>query len=245
MKTIIIIHGWGGSSNGDWIPWLATECKKLGYNVIVPDMPDTDAPDIDKWVGYLKNILQPEADPPLAEKSVDPVVDFGIASTKSRGAQKRNAKIHYRVDENTYFVGHSIGCQTILRFLAEQDQKVGGPSPRRSELQPRAGGAVFVAGWFTLMNLNSAEAENGIAKPWLETPIDFEKVKNILPKSVVIFSDNDPFVPLAENKKIFEEKLDSRVVVVHNAGHITSDDGFTEIPEVLNQLKIIIKNNLV
>jgi hypothetical protein len=203
MKNIVIIHGWGSSSKGDWVPWLAGECRKLGYNVIAPDMPDTDAPDIDKWVDYLKNILK-------------------------------------SVDENTYFVGHSIGCQTIMRFLEGQDKKglltdttnVGHPNLK-------VGGVVFVAGWFTLINLENEEAEQ-IAKPWLETPIDFEKVKNVLPKSVIILSDNDPFVPLAENKKIFEEKLDSRVVVVHNAGHITSDDGFTEIPEVLNQLKKII-----
>ena len=191
IKTIVIIHGWGGSSKGDWIPWFSSECQKLGYNVVIPDMPNTDTPDIGKWVSYLQTILK-------------------------------------TVDENTFFVGHSIGCQTIMRFLAGQDQK--------------AGGAVFVAGWFTLQNLSSDEEENGIAKPWLKTPIDFEKVKSVLLKSVAILSNNDPFVRLAENKKIFEEKLNSKVVVVPNAGHITADAGFTKMPEILNQLKEIINS---
>lgn len=188
MKTIVLIHGWASSSKGEWIPWLAGECEKLGYKVIAPDMPDPDVPDIGKWVGHLRSILK-------------------------------------SVDENTYFVGHSVGCQTIMRYLAGQDQK--------------AGGAILVAGWFTLINLEDEEAEE-IARPWLETPIDFEKLRGVMPKSTAILSDNDPFVPLEENKKMFEEKLDSKVVIVHEAGHISAEDGFTEMPEVLNQLKNIM-----
>ena len=45
---------------------------------------------------------------------------------------KKNIK---DVDKNTFFIGHSIECQTILRFLEKlpQDTKIGG--------------AIFVAGW--------------------------------------------------------------------------------------------------
>ena len=60
-------------------------------------------------------------------------------------------------DADTYFVGHSIGCQAILRYLETIDTPVGG--------------ALFVAGWFDLKNLEDDETEK-IAKPWIETPID-------------------------------------------------------------------------
>ena len=49
-------------------------------------------------------------------------------------------KIVGTADKNTYFIGHSIGCQTIMRYLEQlpSDQK--------------AGGAIFVAGWVNLTN---------------------------------------------------------------------------------------------
>src|SRR3989338_5705049 len=57
-------------------------------------------------------------------------------------------------DSETFFIGHSIGCQTILRYLETIDTPVGG--------------AVFVAGWFNLENMESDE-EKETAGPWIET----------------------------------------------------------------------------
>ena len=50
------------------------------------------------------------------------------------------------------------------------------------------------------MNLNTDE-EKEIAKPWLETPIDFAKVKQHTKKFFAVFSDNDDVVP-QENKNL-------------------------------------------
>ena len=126
------------------------------------------------------------------------------------------------VDENTYFVGHSIGCQTILRYLEglPVDKKVGG--------------AAFVAGWFTLMNLETNE-EKEIAKPWLETPIDLDKVKQHTKKFFAIFSDNDEVVP-QENKKLFEERLGAKTAVEHGKGHFSGSDGVKELPVILEAI---------
>ena len=106
-------------------------------------------------------------------------------------------------DAETYFIGHSIGCQTILRYLETIDTLVGG--------------AVFVAGWFNLEGLEGDEIE--IGKPWIETPIDIAKVASVLPKSVLVISDDDPYGAFEENKQKFAE-LGSREVVLHAADHI-------------------------
>lgn len=124
------------------------------------------------------------------------------------------------LDEETYFVGHSIGCQTILRFLEKQNTKVGG--------------AVFVAGWFDLENLEDEESRE-IARAWIQTPIDLEKIKQVLPKSVLIISDNDPYGAFEENKNKFAE-LGAEIVVMPNSGHLTAEDGFDKLPEVLEGL---------
>ena len=92
----------------------------------------------------------------------------------------------------------------------------------------------MVAPWaVSLSNLDDADDEK-IAEPWLKTPIDIEKIKTKADKFIALFSDNDPFVPLAENRKFFEEKLGAEVIVQHNQGHFSADDKVTSLPVLLN-----------
>ena len=130
-------------------------------------------------------------------------------------------------DEKTYFVGHSIGCQTILRFLEKL------PAGRK------IGGAVFVAGWFKL-TLETDE-EKRISKPWLESPIDLKKIKTHSSKFISILSDDDYFVPLKENKKIFENNLGAKIIIEKNKGHFTQSDGVTKLPIALEAVLEISK----
>lgn len=126
------------------------------------------------------------------------------------------------VDENTFFVGHSIGCQTILRYLESL------PADKK------AGGAIFVAGWFTLMNLKTDE-EKEIAQPWLETPIDFKRVKQHTEKFFAVFSDDDEVVPI-NNKELFEQRLGAKTAIEHNKGHFSGSDGVEKMPSVLDAI---------
>ena len=134
-----------------------------------------------------------------------------------------------QADGETYFIGHSMGCQAIIRYLDTL--------PEGSKV----GGAVFVAGFakrLTNLGIEDGEDEkvnNAIAAPWLETLIDWPKVKTILPKSIAIFSDNDPFVPL-DNQDDFKEKLNSQIIVEHQKGHLSGENGIFELPTVLNSL---------
>ena len=125
-------------------------------------------------------------------------------------------------DKNTYFIGHSIGCQAILRYL----EKINGK---------KVGGVVCVAGWFILSELETEE-EKIIGRPWVETPIDFNQVKMATNKFTVIFSDDDPVVPFKENEKIFRKELNAKIIIEHNKGHFSGGDGVTELPAVLESI---------
>lgn len=125
-------------------------------------------------------------------------------------------------DTQTYFIGHSIGCQAIIRYLESLPARV------------QIGGAVFVAGWTTLANLES-DAEKGIAKQWLDTPIDFEKVKKHSSHLFALFSDSDPYV-LRENEHVFKKQLGCEVSREKNMGHFSGSDGVTMLPVVLDKL---------
>lgn len=122
-------------------------------------------------------------------------------------------------DEQTYLIGHSMGCQTILRYLA-------------SLTDQRVGGAVLVAGFFELMPLEKEE-EKTIVKPWLETPIDFAKVKAATSNITVILSDNDEWVPLERNVELFKQYLSPTIVTEHAKGHYSGSSGVKELPAVL------------
>lgn len=185
-KRVFIIHGWGFKPKHNWYPWLKKELESKEFEAYVPEMPNTDEPEIGAWVGHLEEIVG-------------------------------------KPDEQTYFVGHSVGCQTILRYLEKSNAKIGG--------------IVCVAGWFNLAGLKEeGEEVIAIARPWIETPIDFEKVKNTASNITAIFSDNEPYGYVEENKKVFEDKLNAKIIIEHKKGHFEKDDGVTEIPSVLEAI---------
>lgn len=129
-------------------------------------------------------------------------------------------------DEKTYFVGHSVGCQTIIRYLERLSSEI------------KIGGAVFVAGFFsagesTLKGLTNEEKE--IIKPWLETPIDLEKAKLHIPKSIAIFSDNDPYVHL-NNQDDFRNNFGSKIIIEHRMGHFTDGSRITQLSIALDSI---------
>lgn len=131
-------------------------------------------------------------------------------------------------DANTFFIGHSIGAQAVLRYLETLPKDA------------RVGGALFIAGWFTLTGMET-KAERDTAQPWFDTPIDFKKVKQHTTNFTAIFSDNDPFVPL-ENKKQFEKLLDAKTFVEHKQGHFDPASNVKKVPTILNAFLEMTKN---
>ena len=127
-------------------------------------------------------------------------------------------------DERTYFVGHSIGCQAIARYLETL------PAGKK------VGGVVFVAGFFkVLSNIGDNETMKSVAKEWLEAPLSLEKVHTHFDKSTAIFSDDDPYVPL-DNQEEYRGVLRSKVIIEKNMGHFSGTTGTFELPVCLDAL---------
>ena len=127
------------------------------------------------------------------------------------------------LDEETYFVGHSIGCQAIMRFLETLDED-----------DSKVAGCVFVAGFFNLKEESFTEGEKITAKPWLEIKIDFEKVKQHCSNFLALFSDKDPYVPLSD-EKLFAKNLGAKTIIKNDEEHFNKKH---QMPEVL---KFILK----
>ena len=185
MKKLYLIHGWGGGPSSEgWFGWLIKECEKRNIEIKIPEMPNTNEPKIEEWVGLLKNIRD--------------------------------------IDEETYFVGHSIGCQTILRFLEELPE------------EKKIAGAAFVAGWFNLKESTfETSEEKAIAKPWIEMPLNYHKIKSHTDNFIAIFSDDDSYVPMSD-EELFKQRLNAKTIMKHAKGHFNETQ---EIPELLRLFK--------
>lgn len=125
------------------------------------------------------------------------------------------------LNEDTYFIGHSIGCQTIMRYLETKDIKT-------------IGGILFVAPWLDLLpEATEDEDSYKTSYPWINTEIDFDKVKSFTNNITCLFSSNDYFVSLAQEKE-FKDKLNAKTLIVKNKGHISQDDNVYELNEILD-----------
>lgn len=169
----------------------------------------------DGWYPWIDNEL---------EKCGVSVFRFDMPNTERPNIEEWVSFLEQKVDcldENTYFIGHSIGCQTIMRYLEMKDVR-------------KIGGILFVAPWLDLLPYAIEDRESyDIAYPWIHTPIDFEKIRRKTENIYSIFSDDDYFVSL-EQEALFKERLGAETIVVSKKGHISAEDDVFDLPEILD-----------
>jgi uncharacterized protein len=103
----------------------------------------------------------------------------------------------------TVVVGHSVGCQAVLRALALYPADM------------RVGGVLCVAGWFWV-----DEPWESIV-PWTESPIDLARSRAVAGENIVaILSDDDPFTSdWRANASAWQERLGATVAMAPGAQH--------------------------
>lgn len=124
-------------------------------------------------------------------------------------------------DKNTFFIAHSLGCITLLRYLESLDS------------DRRIGGFVFVSGFSdsveTLPQLDEFTGK----------PLDYDRIVGISPYRSDIASLDDSIVPYGHTERL-SRLLDSNLRTVGNGGHFLASDGFTQLPEAYEELAAII-----
>ena len=155
----------------------------------------------DNWLPWLKEELEKTGAKVIVPEMPD------TDNPKIRPWLEKLMKTVGTVDKDTFFIGHSIGCQAIMRLLEKE--------------KSACGGCLFVAGWFHLTNLEPGT--EGIAAPWIETPIDFAKVKKHSGKIIALFSDDDPYVPLSD-VELFKERLGCETAIAAGKGHFDIEE---------------------
>jgi len=172
------------------------------------------------WYPWLKKELEEkdfEVFVPEMPNTEEPKINEWVSFLKEQVGE---------LTEQTYFIGHSVGCQGVLRYLEILDSNV------------KVGGVVLIAPWMYLDSKTIEEEGEEIveiAKPWMETPIDWDKIRIHTNKFICLLSDNDPYVPLS-NKELFEEKLFAKIIIEHNKGHYAPDNNISENPTAFQEL---------
>ena len=129
-------------------------------------------------------------------------------------------------DGQTVMVGHSMGCQAVIRYL--ETLGAAGKAVART---------VLVAGGFP-PGLPAAEADAKIGpkvlRPWFTTAVDAAEVKKAAGKCTVILSADDPYIDVPRATALLRAKLDPRFVIESGKGHYNEDDKVTELPAALD-----------
>ena len=121
------------------------------------------------------------------------------------------------INENTIIFAHSIAPIFICKFLVENKIKV-----KR---------LVFVCGFNNYLGIDKDyDAVN--ESMYFDNLTD---VKNYCDDIVCFYSDNDPYVKY-EAEKDFADAITENHIMISDGGHLNSESGYTEFPELLKYL---------
>lgn len=185
MKRLCIVPRWSGGPEKDYYPWLRNRLAKEHPHVF-------------------DEVLSPD----MPDPGTPTIAAWTGRIRDVVGTDPQSLR-------DTVLLGHSVGCQAVLRFLASLPE----------ETQVR--GVVCVAGWF------GVDKPWETILPWMHTPIDDAAVRARAAKIVVLLSDNDPFTAdHVANAAVWRDRLGALVVNAPGRRHFNE----TEEPAVLETL---------
>ena len=133
---------------------------------------------------------------PLRPSARTPAIEASVDELRSRLGTDPTALAQ------TIVVGHSVGCQAILHFLASL------PVPAR------VAGVVCAAAWWSLDQARPDLVE------WIGAPIDLLHVRDRSDRFEVLLSDNDPLsADYARNRSVWQQRIGADVKIISGAGH--------------------------
>ncbi|TQI81260.1 hypothetical protein FHU10_3831 [Serratia fonticola] len=126
------------------------------------------------------------------------------------------------VSRHTWFIGHSLGCVTLLHYLALLNEE----NPVE--------GAVLVSGFSEPVPL-MAELND-----FTRQDFDYSQLKKNVGQFVTLCSMNDDIVPAYLTQSL-SRSLSAECYSFPSAGHFRAQDGFKQFPELLQVLSDYLK----
>lgn len=87
---VYIVHGYGGTPEKHWFPYLASELEALGIDCLRLEMPDTENPHPEKWLDHLRQQVQIDEQTVIIGHSLGCIASLNFLA---RGYEKPKAAI--------------------------------------------------------------------------------------------------------------------------------------------------------
>lgn len=123
------------------------------------------------------------------------------------------------IDENTIFIGHSLGPAFILSILEKINVKIKA--------------CFFVSGF--LGSSDNPEFDK-INKTFTEREFNWTKIKANCSFFKMYHSDNDPYLSIEKAKKL-SSSLGIEIEIIKGAGHFNESAGYIKFPKLLEEIK--------
>ncbi|MDD5625593.1 MAG: alpha/beta hydrolase [Patescibacteria group bacterium] len=132
-------------------------------------------------------------------------------------------KYNRYLDKDSIVIGHSLGPSFLLSVLEKLNHPIKA--------------AFFVAGFTGLIGRGDFDKLN---KTFTTQSFNWVKINKNCKKFFVINSNNDPYIPL-EKGKMLAKNLNTKLIILKNAGHINKDSGYVKFDFLLNKIKKYLK----
>ncbi len=123
-------------------------------------------------------------------------------------------------DENSIFVGHSLGCVTALNYLSKYSSK-------------KIMGLYMISGFVEGSPIPEL-------LPFVKNVLSYSKLIKQAAIRVAITAKDDDIVPY-QYSTILAEKLEADLTILETGKHFIDRDGFTAFPLLIKQIKETIK----
>ncbi len=125
------------------------------------------------------------------------------------------------IDEDTVFIGHSLGPAFILNVL----EKLSLPKPIKA--------CFLVAGFIGLLGNKHYDE---LIKTFTDKKFNWKKIKSNCRKFFVINSDNDPYVSQEKGQEL-AKILETKEIIISKGGHLNAEFGYTKFDLLLERIK--------
>lgn len=169
----------------------------------------------ENWFPWLKNQLEK-----LGSKIIIPKFPTPENQTLDNWL-KTFEGIKTDINQPICIIGHSLGPVFILHAV--------------DKFNIQLNSAIFVSPFAE--KLDNPEFDK-VNSSFYKTSFDYGKLKKLIPKSYVFYSDNDPYVSTRHSID-FADSLESQKIQIKGAGHF----GEREFPEILQLCKELIQSS--
>jgi predicted alpha/beta hydrolase family esterase len=170
------------------------------------------------WYPFLRERLAARALPGVSDSAISPLLPEPDAPTVA-DSREGLAQVVGDEIERTVLVGHSVGARCALHYLASL------PPGRQ------VAGLFCVAGWWTV------DEPWESLRPWIEEPLDVERVTRAAGRVRVLMSDDDPFTAdHLTTRRLWIERMHADVATRDGGRHF---NGRHEISVLINLASLV------